>query len=151
MPLITFTAGNQLPAADLNANFNFVNTIQVITVSLTAANIIAMFTTPITAIAGVAGQVPVIEGAVWSLTAGGTQFTGGGTTKLVEETSGTTLMTGPAASFVNGAASAVQTRLPSDGVARTSGKGIQISNNTGAFATGNGTMKLFIAYRMVTL
>jgi hypothetical protein len=151
MALITFTATNELPAADLNANFNFVNTIQVITVSLTAANIIAMFTTPITVIAGVAGQVPVIEEAVWSFTVGGTQFTGGGTTKLAEETSGTTLMIGPSASFINAAASAVQTRLPADGITRTSGKGIQVSNNTGAFATGNGTMKLFIAYRMVTL
>lgn len=151
MALITFTAGNELPAADLNANFNFVNTIQVITVSLTAANIIAMFTTPITVIAGVAGQVPVIEESAWSFTYGGTQFTGGGTLKLAEETSGTTLMLGPSAAFITAAANSVQTRLPSDGITRTSGKGIQISNNTAAFATGNGTMKLFIAYRMVTL
>ena len=151
MALITFTAGDQLPAADLNNNFNFVYTIQVVTVNLSAANITGMFTTPITVIAGVAGQVVVIEEAVWSFTYGGTQFTGGGTTKLAEETSGTTLMTGPAAATINAAANFVQTRLPSDAVTRTSGKGVQVSNNTGAFATGNGTLKLFIAYRMVTL
>jgi len=121
-------------------------------VSLTSSNIMNMFATPVTVIAGTAGKVIDIISVTLSFTAG-TQYTGGGNVRLVEETSGvvifgTVMMT---AVDINSAASSIKSSAPLAGsAARVTGKAAQITNQTGAFVTGTGTLKLYITYQLVT-
>ena len=135
--------------------------IKTITVSLSAANIIAMFTTPVEIIpAPSAGKVLVVDELVFSFTVGGTQFTAGGVVRL-QYNGGTINIFGNAsnngitATSVNGAASFIAIRrtgagsgIPVDGGSATS---VVITNATAAFATGNGTAKVFVKYRILTL
>jgi len=123
------------------------------TVSLSAANIIAMYTTPITGVAGVAGKVPVLVSVLWSFTYNSVQFTGGGTCRIIEETTATALTASgvPTAAQINGTANIIRGTVSIDPTTRTSGKGLMITNITGAFATGNSTMKVTLAYYWVTI
>ena len=125
------------------------NTVYVAEVALTAANIIAMYTTPVTLVAGVAGKVLEVVSAVIIFDYGTVQMTGGGTVKLVEETVGTVLTGTIAASVINAAADSINRLLPL-AVATTEAKGIQISNSTAVFATGDGVARVKVTYRTHT-
>lgn len=125
------------------------------TVTVTTANITGMFATPIEVIAAVAGAVIVIDQVLWSFTAGGTQFTSGGQTKLLEGSAGFWYVRGIDESVINSASNSIHetvtTVTETLQQVRLANTGIYLTNATGAFATGNGSFKMYIRYRLVTL
>lgn len=131
--------------------------VMVATVNLSAANIQGMFVTPIECIAAPgSGKVIIVNEIVGSFTYGGIQFTGGGPVDLYYNGDSTRMSNAISdngffsAAEVNAAASKIRYKWMNDlvGLANTS---VVIKNTTGAFATGNGTMKVFIRYRIITL
>lgn len=130
---------------------------QTLTVSLTAAQLIAMGTTPITLIAAPGtGKAIVLEQIVVEINRTATQFTGGGvvhfyyhglTVELMAQTIAAASITGTAGQdifILNPVATA-------GGSVVTKEVGIDITNATAAFAAGTGTAKIFMKYRIITL
>lgn len=127
------------------------------TVSLTAANLIAMYATPVVLIAAPgAGKSIVVQRAAFTITRTATAFgnggaaiiqydstTHGGGTQALDSTLASTVITGAAGtsvSFRNGA-------VVSDAASTvTQNKGLYISNATGAFDTGTGTASVELWY-----
>ena len=123
-------------------------TIYVEEVALSAANIIAMYTTPVQVVAKKgAGKVIEFISAVVIVDYNSTQFTSGGVVSFREETSATVLSSTIAASVINAAADSI-TKVTDTAVTLTENKGIFISNATGAFATGNSPVRVKVAYRV---
>jgi hypothetical protein len=119
-------------------------------VTLTAAQIIAMYTTPVVVVpAQGAGKVIQLVSAILSLDAGATPFTGGGAVRLQNGTTGTTLTSTAAATVVTSASDVVAT-LPAlaTSVLTPANESIKITNATAVFAAGNGTMKVIVVYRV---
>ena len=125
------------------------NTIYVKEVELTAANIIAMYTTPVEVVPAVAGKALEFVDAVCILDYGTTQFTGGGNVTFAEETSGTTLSGTLSSTPVKAAADSI-TKVLGVAATLTEGKGIFITNATAAFADGDSVMRVKVAYRTHT-
>jgi hypothetical protein len=126
---------------------------QTATISLSSAQILGMFVTPVQIVAGVAGQIVELIDVAGQFTNGGTQYADGGNIELREETSAT-ILTGIlfTTAEINGAAVVIKsTTSQITNKVRTSGKGIYISNASGAFTTGTGTLKIYVSYRMVKL
>ncbi len=127
------------------------------TVSLTAANIIAMYTTPVVLIAAQgSGKSIVVQKVAFTITRTSTAFTGGGAviiqyaatangagTQSLDSTLASTVVTGAAGtsvSFRNGA-------IVSDAASTvTQNVGLYISNASGVFAAGTGTATVDIWY-----
>ena len=127
------------------------------TVTLTAANIIAMYTTPVALIAAPgAGKSIVVQKVAFTITRTSTAFTGGGApivqyaatangggTQALDSTLAATVITGAAGttvSFRNGA-------VVSDAASTvTQNVGLFISNATAVFAAGMGTATVDIWY-----
>lgn len=127
------------------------------TVSLTAANIIAMYTTPVALIAAPgAGKSIVVAKVAFTITRTATAFTGGGAaiiqyaatangggTQALDSTLAAAVITGAAGttvSFRNGA-------VISDAASTvTQNAGLYISNATAVFAAGTGTATVDIWY-----
>lgn len=129
-----------------------------LTASLTAAQIIAMYATPVQVIPAIPGKAIVLDSFEFDLTGTATQFTGGGVVDLQYDSTangaGTTLHADIAASVVNNATGRViSVRRPSDlsaiATASITGKGVYISNKTAAFATGTGTAVLKVRYHFI--
>lgn len=130
------------------------NLIQTVTVSLTAANIIAMYAAPVVLIAAPgSGLTIVLLDAVFKFTATATQFTAGGTTALqIDSTAngaGVKPLTTFADTVIKSASSSIQQLQSAAGTVLASNKGIYISNDTAAFATGTGTATVNITYRII--
>lgn len=131
--------------------------VQTATVALTAANILAMFATPITLIAAPgAGKAIVVESLAVELILSATAFASGGVVHFYYHGLTVELMSASlAAATVNGAAGTSTYFLTpvatAGGSVISSNLGIDITNATGAFTTGTGTAKVFIKYRVVTL
>lgn len=130
--------------------------IQQLTGILSAANIIAMFTTPVTLIpAPGAGFALNFLGATFEFIGTSTQFTGGGTVELVSHGLSVNLMAGTiAAATIQANATAILQFVPvqtAGGTIMTANVGIDITNATAAFAVGTGTMKWAITYQVMTL
>lgn len=128
------------------------------TVALTAAQIIAMYTTPVVVIPAVPGKAIVLDAFEFDLTGTATQFTGGGVVDLQYDSTangaGTILHADIAAAVVTGAtARVISVRTPSDlsaiATASITGKGVYISNKTAVFATGTGTAVLKVRYHLI--
>lgn len=128
------------------------------TVSLTAAQIIAMYATPVVVIPAVSGKTIVLDSFIFDLTGTATQFTGGGVVNLQYKSTangaGTALHADIAAAVVTGATGNVKTlRTPADlsavATADIDGQGVYISNKTGAFAAGTGTASLRVKYHLI--
>ena len=130
--------------------------IQTAVIPLTAAQIIAMYTTPVSLIAAPgAGKAILVDGLTFEFTGTATQFTGGGAVQIQYH--------GYAANLLDStiAAATIQanaTAILQFGIASTVGgniveanTGIDITNATAAFAAGTGTAKVFIRYRIITL
>lgn len=135
-------------------------------VSLTAANIIAMYATPLLCIAApTAGTGIIVDQIIFQMTATANAFTSGGVVTFqyasTAHAGGTLVNTGSVAASVVTAGSAGKTLtilgplngasgllVPTDGTNAVSG--LYISNATGAFATGTGTAKVWIYYSLVT-
>ena len=121
-----------------------------VTISLSSAQLLTLWTTPILAVAGVAGKIVQLLGVVYSYSYGSATYTNGDKITLKEETSATSLHAGFDINAVG--ASIIKTQTPITAVTRVSGKGVYVYNaGTENYITGNGTVKLIITYRMVTI
>jgi hypothetical protein len=134
------------------------NTIQYKEVSLTAAQIIALYTTSVEVIPAVVGKIIVLDSFVFDLTGTATQFTGGGVVNLQYDSTangaGTTLHADIAATVVTGATERVIThRIPKDlsaiATASITGKGVYIGAKTAVFAAGTGTAVCRVSYHTI--
>lgn len=122
----------------------------VISVSLTAAQIIAMGTTPVTLIpAPGSGRVIIVRGINFQMTRTATAFTGGGAVEFrYTDGSGAKVSADVAAALVTtggaGVAYAAVAGIEAS-ITPVAGAAIVIDNATAAFAAGTGTAKLRIA------
>lgn len=127
------------------------------TVALTAANMIAMYTTPVALIAAPgAGKSIVVSKLAFTITRTSTAFTGGGAaivqydstangggTQALDSTLASTVITGAAGTSVSIRNGAVISDLASTSIQN---KGLYISNATAVFAAGTGTATADIWY-----
>jgi len=176
---VTVTGGdNVLPGADAvdvtlalpqdihtGASPTFVNvnltqnaaTLQYRSVSLNTAAITGMFATPVELIpAPGANKFIVVEAVVIDYTYGGTAFTGGGTISFVYGTSGSNASgTMGGALFTTGTTDRLGWSIANgnNSNTRTSvvNQAVNITNATGAFATGNGSAVVKLVYRVMDL
>jgi hypothetical protein len=132
-------------------------------VNLTAANLIAMFTTPVAILpAPGVGKALLITEILFQMTTTATAFTGGGPISFIY--SGVSIANGavhtgtiPAATVTAGAGTSNTLvtspgpATPTNGLVVPANTGINITNATGAFAAGIGTAKVQIWYATVTL
>jgi hypothetical protein len=128
------------------------------TLALSAANIIAMYATPVAIVAAVPGKAIVIDSMSFDITRTSTAFSGGGVVAVQYDSTangaGTATTATIAATVVTGAAGrTITARIPvvqSDiATASITGIGLYISNATAAFAAGTGTASVKIAYHLV--
>lgn len=164
---LTFSAGCRL--VDATTGLSWINTGTATTplwttdvsckqVSLTAANLIAMYTTPVVLIAPMPGYGIVIDSFEFDISRTSTAFTGGGVVAPQYDSTANgagTLMTATiAATVVTGTVGrTITARIPvvqSDiATASITGIGIYLSNATAAFAAGTGTAVATIRYHIV--
>lgn len=128
------------------------------TISLTAAQINALYTTSIEVIPAVANRGIIMDSMEFDLTGTATQFAGGGVVNLQYKNTangaGTTLHADIAASVVTGATGRVITqRIPKDisatAAADIIGVGVFIGAKTAVFTTGTGTAQVRVKYHLV--
>lgn len=145
--------------ADVTGNLtgDLVNTnlLKTVSVNLTAAQIIAMYTTPVVVVPAITGKSIYVDSVDFDITGTATQFTGGGVVNVqyanTANGAGTAAHADIAATVVTGATALVHThRIPKDlsaiATASIKGIGLYISNKTGVFATGTGTAKVTVRY-----
>ena len=131
--------------------------LQVATVTLTAANLIAMKTTPVSVLpAPGAGKVLVIDTISFQFKPGGTQFTGGGAITFQYHGTAITPHSGSVpASVLQGATADVQYLGPFASAAldlqNAINAGLDVTNASAVFAAGNGTAIVTVWYALVTL
>jgi hypothetical protein len=131
------------------------------TISLTAAQIKALYDTPVLLVAAAgSGKLVVIDSILWDIAYGTTQFTAGGV--LAAQYGNTVHGAGPVASGTLAAASlngvAASGFLSNGGiagglsVAKTASlnTAVYMSNQTADFATGDSTATLYVRYHVVT-
>ena len=131
---------------------------QIETISLTAAQIISMYTTAELVVPAVAGRSIVVDEVIFDLTGTATQFTGGGVVgvqyKNTANGAGTLVHADIAASVVQNATGRIITKriavdLSSVAIADIDGQGLYISNKTAVFATGTGVASVICRYHLV--
>jgi hypothetical protein len=128
-------------------------------ISLTAAQINALNTSPVTLVpAPGAGLSLVLEGIVIEVNRTATAFTGGGAVGPVYAGATGTFLTAnqvAAADVTTGGAGQVTRYLtpaaPAGGLAITANTAIQLFAATANFAAGTGTIKAYVTYSIVTL
>jgi hypothetical protein len=156
IPSVGITDANIDEAAAIAGSKLAEDVVRIANVTLSAANIMSMFGTPIDVIAAPgAGKLIVIENVTGFFDYGGTAFLNGGEVRLQYNTKTDKLTeqplfdTGPmrgTADFVrvaNKAAISTEVYPPNEPV--------EITNATGAFDTGNSVIRMSIKYRIVTL
>ena len=116
-----------------------------IEVSLTAAQIIAMNGAPIEILAGVSGVAYEVTDFTTVFDYGTTQFTGGGA--IVIEDSALTDRSGTLAAAVVQAAADSVTKVDGNAGTLLVGSGLYITNDTAAFAAGDGVIRIKLNYR----
>lgn len=128
--------------------------LQKATVALSAANILAMNGTPVPILPALAaGQVLVIDQIVVQFKAGSTQFASGGAVTFQYHGTSVNPHAGnvPAAT-INSASSSNNVLAPPSAVIQPpTATGLEITNGTGAFTTGNGTAIVTVYYSILTL
>jgi len=136
-------ANNAIGSAQLATNI-----IQLATFSLTSANILAMYTTPVTVLAGVTGKTIVVHRALLRTTITTTHYLSGGVITLAYGTTGNAATGSIAAAVIAAAANAEGVMA---GLSVVSGEAlpIQITNATGAFTTGTGTAVVYLWYSLI--
>lgn len=125
------------------------------TVSMTTAQIKGAYATPVEIVAAPgAGKAVIVDQAVFSFTYIAPQYTGGGDFRLQYQTSTDNILgvVGDGGGWL-GTSDILAQINPASATRVTviANKAIQFTNATGAFATGNGTVKVFIKYRIITL
>ena len=128
--------------------------IQKAVMTLTAAQIMAMYAAPVSILpAPAAGQVLVIDQFIVQMKPGATPFTGGGAVSF--QYHGTAIVPHsanvPAATVTSAAASENVVPPPTGVIQPPVATGIDITNATAAFAAGNGTMIVTVFYSIITL
>jgi hypothetical protein len=125
--------------------------------SLTAAQIISMFTTPVTIVpAPAAGTAIIVRAILIELNLTATAFTGGGVVHFYYHGQTTEIMAASlaAATIQGGAGQTIWQLNPvstAGGSVVTKEVGIDITCATGVFAAGTGTAKITIFHDVVTL
>lgn len=124
-------------------------------VTLTAANIIAMFTAPVAILpAPAAGVAIIVDSLVFQMKATATQFTGGGLVTF--EYHGTAILVtgagdGIPSATVKSATSSNNLLSPVAAVIQPpAATGVDITNASGVFAAGTGTAVVTVAYWLYT-
>lgn len=160
--LDTLTTAVSDNAADILTNANDIadlqtdlgNRISIAEVTLSAADILAMYATPVEVIAA-PGTGKVIEflGALVVLDKGSTAFTGGGAITFLNSVNGADLSASLAATAVTSSSDTVNIVPAASSsmdysATQAGGESIQITNTTAAFAAGDGVVKLKISYRI---
>jgi len=128
--------------------------IQKAVVTLTAAQIMAMYGAAVSILpAPAAGQVLVIDQLIAQMKPGATQFTGGGAVTFQYHGTGVVPHSGniPAATITSAAESENVVPPPTGTIQPPAATGLDITNGTAAFATGNGTMVVTVFYSIITL
>ncbi len=127
------------------------------TVTLSAANILAMHGAPVSVLPSPgAGKLIVVDAILWQFKNGSTQFTGGGAVSFVYHGTSVTPHTGTVAGATEDAAAPdVQYLGPNTSGAidleTAVGLGLDVTNATAAFAAGNGSAIVTVWYSIVTL
>jgi hypothetical protein len=127
-------------------------------ISISAAQLQSLNTNPVTIVpAPGAGFALALESLILEMNRGTTPFTGGGAVGAIYQGAPGTFLTANqmAASDVTGAAGQIVRLLaagaPAGGVALAPNAAIQLYAATANFAAGNGSMKVFVTYSIVTL
>lgn len=146
---LTPTPATPVGVADLDPSV-----LQKAVVTLTAAQIEAMFATPIAILpAPAAGQVLAIDQIIVQTKPGTTQFSGGGAVSF--QYHGTAVAPHsssiPAATINSATASENIVPPPTGVIQAPAATGIDITNATAAFASGNGTVVVTVFYSIITL
>lgn len=129
--------------------------IQTRTVNITSAEIVTLNASPKTLIAAPGAGMAIIPlGIVYSFTAGGTQYTSGNTIRSsFSTTTGDALDTGLSSGILLSASSSItsceQPFGPSDDIVENDS--IILRNIGAEYATGNGTLKVFMNYKIIIL
>jgi hypothetical protein len=127
-------------------------------VDLTAAQINGMYAAPVVVVPAVSGKAIFVDSVEFDITRTSTAFTGGGVVAVQYDSTvngaGVATHATIAAAVVTGSAGETRTyRIPvvqSDiAVASIEGKGLYISNQSGAFAAGTGTARVTVWYKYV--
>lgn len=123
-----------------------------VTINLSAADIIAMYTTPVTVLAAPgSGKAIVVDRFVFNFDYGTTQFTGGGNITL-KYSGGATITSTMANTKVQAASDSIATvgALATE-VTVSSNTAVQITNASAAFAAGDGTAKLTVYFSVINV
>jgi len=127
-------------------------------INLSAANIIAMYATPVEVVPAVPGKMIAVDSVDFIMTRTATAFTGGGSTKVqygdTEHAGGAGVIASITSATITGAEGKTYgTKLPVEQANKASadvmGVGLYISNSIAAFATGTGTAVLIITYHLI--
>ena len=131
-----------------------------VTISLTAAQIKALYDTPVLVLAaGGANTVILVKKMVWHVTYVSAQYTAGGALQLQYDNTvhgaGTAASASIAAATLNAVAASSVLTVGSAAVVGADttvlNKGVYISNATADFATGDSTAKLTMYYQVLTV
>lgn len=128
--------------------------LQLATVALSAAQLIAMGTTPVNILpAPGANKVIAVEQIVFQMKSTATQFTGGGVVTFVYSGGSVATHTGSVPASVVQSATGSMTELgpavASNGTTLPANTGVDITNATAPFAAGTGTAKVFVKFRVL--
>lgn len=122
-------------------------------VTLSSGNLLGMYATPVSVIAGITGHILVPDVIVFEMVRTATAYANGGTINLQYHTTTTSIPhsgTIPATVLTSAGAGTTLTLLGpntgSNGTTIPAGEGIDITNGTGAFITGTGVAYLWITY-----
>lgn len=121
------------------------------TVTLSSAQILALFGTPVAVIAApLTGLIAIVDRILFQMLPTATQYAAGGVVTF-QYSGGGVVHTGSIAAAVVNAATASYTTLVAVGATGLAATSITVSNATGAFTTGTGTAKIQIDYHLVSL
>lgn len=127
-----------------------------VAVSLTSANLLAMFGTPVNVIAAPpAGYSVIVNNILMQMTRTATAYASGGVVTLSYSGGSVNVHSGSAPATILTTAGAAVTLLQlgpavaANGSVVPTATGVDITNASGAFTTGTGTMKLYISYSVV--
>jgi hypothetical protein len=142
------------PNEDIQVNTIPTTWVHKATVSLTAAQIKLLKTTPVQVLAAPGANTAVIPiAAILNFIAGGTQMTSGGAVSLVDHGTHTNVLAGsvPAATIQSASSSATHLgqQAGANGLARPANTAIDIEAATADFATGNGTAVVHLWYCLI--
>jgi len=125
-------------------------------VSLAAAQLFAMNGAPVALLpAPGAGKALFVRGLVFEMLAGSVAFTGGGAVSFVYHGGAVSVVTGTIlAAVVTAVPGTTFTQLgdvsAANGITIPANTGVDITNATAAFAAGNGTAKVHLAYSIIS-